>query len=135
MNGDSLIHRRRPPSFDVQFIGQLHSPEIAIRRDDDESVAFRNRCNPEVVFPEAEPFDVDVAQLCLFTGTETGDNCSLQFPVCIGRPLVDRKDLYVGEKTRYGRPVIGRVRGLFRHVDQLTMDHDARGDKDIAKGF
>ena len=132
---NSVSHRRCPPAFDIQVNGLLHSPKIAIRCDDGQSMTTRSRSNPDVVFPEAKSFDVDAAQLRLFTGTKPGNQCSLQFPVHIGRLFVDRKDLDIVKEIGNGFPVIGRVRRLFGHIYKLTADHNARGNKNVAKRF
>ena len=134
MSGESRIRRRRPPGLHIQVTRQLHPPKITVRGDHGEPVHFRNRCDPEVVFPEAEFFDVDAPQLRLFTGAEPGDDRRLQLTVRIGRLVVDRKDLDVVEKTLDDRPVLRRVCRFFGHVDEFTTNHNARGDKNIAKG-
>ena len=95
----------------------------------------RSRSNPDVVFPEAESFYVDAAQLRLFTGTKPDDQCSLQFPVHIRRLFVDRKNLDIVKKMGNGFPVIGRVRRLFGHIYKFTANHNARGNKNIVERF
>jgi len=134
MSGESRIRRRRPPGLHIQVTRQLHPPKITVRGDHGEPVPFRNRCDPEVVFPEAEFFDVDAPQFRLFTGAEPGDDRRLQLTVRIGRLVVDRKDLDVVEKTLDDRPVLRRVCRFFGHVDEFTTNHNARGDENIAKG-
>jgi len=95
----------------------------------------RSCSNPDVVFPEAESFYVDAAQLRLFTWTKPGDQRSLQFSVHIGRLFVDWKDLDIVKKMGNGPPVIDRVRRLLGHIHQFTPDHHACCNKNVAKRF